>query len=265
MSPRREPGFAIQPLPKRRRLAADLGWLSRSRHSMRGLLEVDVTDARARIRRYRRESGKPLSFTAFLVATVARAVSLHKEVNASHAGNGAVAFFDNVHVLAMMEVADTDGTRLPVGHLIGSADTLSLPQIEEELEKVRSTNHQASETRMLDLFASFPAFLRRLFFARTPKNPAFVKEHMGTVLISSVGMFVPRHAFWALGQANHTVSIWVGGISERVRVIRGNVTPRDFLCITIDLDHDIVDGAPAARFVDTLTEMIEKASILLKG
>ncbi len=33
-------------------------------------------------------------------------------------------------------------------------------------------------------------------------------------------------------------------------------------CITIDLDHDIIDGAPGARFVADLVEMIENATVL---
>jgi pyruvate/2-oxoglutarate dehydrogenase complex dihydrolipoamide acyltransferase (E2) component len=265
MAAKRERGFTIVPFPKRRRLVTDLGWLSRSRHSIRGLVEVDVTEARSQIRRYRRECGKPLSFTAFLVATVARAVSLHKEVNASHAGNGKIAYFDDVHVLTMIEIVNTDGMKLPIGHLIGSADKLGPLQIEEEIEKFRATYNEASETKMIDFFTSFPPFLRRLLFARMPRNPEFVKKNIGTVFVSSVGMFIPHHAAWALGQANNTVSIWVGGISERIREINGEMTPRDIACITIDLDHDIVDGAPAARFAATLIEMIEKASILKGG
>lgn len=32
---------------------------------------------------------------------------------------------------------------------------------------------------------------------------------------------------------------------------------REFLCITLDFDHDIIDGAPAARFAQHLSDLIE--------
>jgi pyruvate/2-oxoglutarate dehydrogenase complex dihydrolipoamide acyltransferase (E2) component len=32
--------------------------------------------------------------------------------------------------------------------------------------------------------------------------------------------------------------------------------------VTISVNHDIVDGAPAARFAQTLKELVESASIL---
>jgi pyruvate/2-oxoglutarate dehydrogenase complex dihydrolipoamide acyltransferase (E2) component len=255
-------GYTIKPLPKRRRLVKDIGWLARSRHSMKGLIEVDITDARSRIRRLRRESGRPLSFTAFLVSTVAHAIAQNPEVNACHTRMGRIAYFDKVNVVAMIEVVNTDGLRIPIGHLIPAAEDLEPTEIEQIIEKYRSTYNEASETKMLDVVTSLPAFLRRFLFGQMPKNPKFIQKTMGTVVVSAVGMFLPKHAAWAVGQGNHTISIWVGSTVERICKLRGELVPRTFGCISIDIDHDIIDGAPAARFTAALVEMIEKASVL---
>ena len=59
-----------------------------------------------------------------------------------------------------------------------------------------------------------------------------------------------------------TVERWGGSTMERLCMIKGNITPRTMACITIDLDHNIIDGAPAARFIAMLVKMIEKASVL---
>jgi pyruvate/2-oxoglutarate dehydrogenase complex dihydrolipoamide acyltransferase (E2) component len=40
-------------------------------------------------------------------------------------------------------------------------------------------------------------------------------------------------------------------------VIEGRVEPREILNLTVLFDHDIVDGAPATRFVKRLVELIE--------
>jgi hypothetical protein len=46
-----------------------------------------------------------------------------------------------------------------------------------------------------------------------------------------------------------SLEIIVGGVSQRPRVTDGQVTVRDVLDLTVAIDHNVVDGAPApARF-----------------
>jgi pyruvate/2-oxoglutarate dehydrogenase complex dihydrolipoamide acyltransferase (E2) component len=51
--------------------------------------------------------------------------------------------------------------------------------------------------------------------------------------------------------------ITVGGIAEKLVIVDGQVATRDYLSLTISIDHDIVDGAPVARFTQRLRELIE--------
>ena len=262
MSAHSSEGFTIQPFPRRRKLVTDIAWLSRSRHSMWGMIEVDVTEAISEIHRRRISTGKPLSLTSFLVSTISRAIASTPQVNACHAWWGRIAYFEDVNILTMVEVTDSDGSRIPIGHLIKAADQLEVDDIQDEIDGFRSHYNDALETRLLDLIASLPQFVRRLLFGKMPLNPKFVQKTMGTAIVSAVGMFLPRHAAWALGQANHTLSIWVGSTVERLCLIDGKIMPRTMACITIDFDHDLIDGAPAARFAAMLVRMIEKASVL---
>jgi pyruvate/2-oxoglutarate dehydrogenase complex dihydrolipoamide acyltransferase (E2) component len=79
----------------------------------------------------------------------------------------------------------------------------------------------------------------------------------GTVAITSVGMFGPGRMGWGLPIAPAPLMLTLGGISEKPMVINRRIEPREILCMTISLDHDVVDGAPAARFVARLTELLE--------
>jgi pyruvate/2-oxoglutarate dehydrogenase complex dihydrolipoamide acyltransferase (E2) component len=49
----------------------------------------------------------------------------------------------------------------------------------------------------------------------------------------------------------------VGGIVERSAIESGQVVTRELLDLTVSVDHDVVDGAPAARFIRRLRETIE--------
>jgi pyruvate/2-oxoglutarate dehydrogenase complex dihydrolipoamide acyltransferase (E2) component len=51
----------------------------------------------------------------------------------------------------------------------------------------------------------------------------------------------------------------VGGISEKPRLVDGTVSNREVLDLTVTFDHDVVDGAAAARFVQRLRELVEAA------
>jgi pyruvate/2-oxoglutarate dehydrogenase complex dihydrolipoamide acyltransferase (E2) component len=51
--------------------------------------------------------------------------------------------------------------------------------------------------------------------------------------------------------------IALGGISKKPGVVDGKILVREFLHVTIHIDHDIVDGGPLARFTDRLMELLE--------
>ena len=40
-------------------------------------------------------------------------------------------------------------------------------------------------------------------------------------------------------------------------VYKGEILIREYLDMTVSIDHDVVDGAPAARFVQSLRTLLE--------
>lgn len=84
---------------------------------------------------------------------------------------------------------------------------------------------------------------------------------MGTVGISSVGMF-GRGGGWGIGFSVQTLTIIVGGVAERPAVVNGDIVARTVLDLSLAFDHDVVDGAPAARFVAKLKAILESCAVL---
>ncbi|WP_379762532.1 2-oxo acid dehydrogenase subunit E2 [Halorubellus litoreus] len=64
---------------------------------------------------------------------------------------------------------------------------------------------------------------------------------------------------WAVTPSNYTVQVAVGGVAEKPRYVDGELEPRDVLSLTVTVDHDVVDGADAARFADRFVELVEDA------
>ena len=76
------PGYTLDPVPRNRRPVLDRLIGASRRFQVHALVEFDVTEAKARIV----DADPRVSWTGFVIATIARAVALHPEVNARKAG-----------------------------------------------------------------------------------------------------------------------------------------------------------------------------------
>jgi pyruvate/2-oxoglutarate dehydrogenase complex dihydrolipoamide acyltransferase (E2) component len=85
-----------------------------------------------------------------------------------------------------------------------------------------------------------------------------MKKNGGTVMLTNVGLF-GEGGGWAIPIASHTLNVTVGGIVIRPLVAPGVLEEREHLCLTVSFDHDIIDGAPAARFTECFKDLIENA------
>jgi len=57
----------------------------------------------------------------------------------------------------------------------------------------------------------------------------------------------------------------VGRIVKKPAVYQDQVVPRQMMALSLTHDHRVVDGAPAARFLNTLREYIETPTLWLVG
>ena len=87
---RSQPAYRVARLPRDRLVVLDLLSLAASQHTVHGLIEVDLTVARQLLA----QEADPPTLTAFLIATLGRAVARHPEVNVRRAGRRLVLFDD---------------------------------------------------------------------------------------------------------------------------------------------------------------------------
>jgi pyruvate/2-oxoglutarate dehydrogenase complex dihydrolipoamide acyltransferase (E2) component len=252
--------FYIQPFPPERGIVVDAGYLGTGRHITYGLVEVDVTRARKLRRQLQEPDGTKLSFTAFIVASLARAIAVDPKVQAYRDWRGRLVVFCDVDVVTMIE-AKKGAVAIP--HIVREANRRSVRDISDEIRAIQdSPGKSEQQGALVRLAPRIPRFLRLLFFRVVKKNPHWFKDLQGTVVLTSVGMF-GRGGGWGIGfLPTHTLGITVGGIARKPGVLDDRVEIREYLNLTLSFDHDIVDGAPAARFARRFTELIETASVL---
>jgi pyruvate/2-oxoglutarate dehydrogenase complex dihydrolipoamide acyltransferase (E2) component len=77
------------------------------------------------------------------------------------------------------------------------------------------------------------------------------------VTLTAVGM-ADQGAGWGIPPSSPSICwITVGGIGHKREDPHGQIATRDYLNLTVSFDHNMMDGAPAARFTERLKELIE--------
>ncbi|MFN2107278.1 MAG: 2-oxo acid dehydrogenase subunit E2, partial [Candidatus Promineifilaceae bacterium] len=232
------------------------------RHIIYGLVEVDVTRAREMLRDQAKD-GKKLSFTAFVVASLGRAIAENPRVQAYRDWRGRLVVFRDVDVVTLIEPRP-GGAAIP--HIIRGANRRPAADISAEIRAIQARPaSSAQQNRLVALAPRLPRFVRMLFFWAVKKSPQRFKELEGTVTVTAVGMFGSGGGWGIAFLPTHTMGLTVGGIVQKPGVHEGRVAVRDYLQLTVSFDHDIVDGAPAARFTKRLVELLETASVLEEG
>ena len=249
--------YRIVPFPKIRRLMVDGGRLGRQKHLVHGLVELDVTDARRRIHAHRQATGEALSFTGFMIACLGQALDGQREMQVCRTWRERLAIYDDVDVNTMFEVA-VDGRTIIRPHIIRAANRKSFRDIHEEIRAFQANHARSREAGFITWFVRLPAPLRRAALSVLLKSPRRFKALNGTVSLTSVGMF-GQGGGWGIPVSNHTLQLTLGGLAHRPALIDGVLETREMLCVTLTIDHDVVDGAPAARFVQRLRELVEGA------
>ena len=247
--------YKVVPNPKIRRWFAAAFRSAQHTPIMHGLLEVDVTRARAFLQEYKAITGESLSFTAFLIACLAKAVEEHKAVQAIRLGSKRLILFEEVDVYTPIE-REVAGQKQIMPSIIRAANRKTLREIHQE---IRAAQREDVE-KVVKWLQFQPALLFRPFFWAFSwigrRYPQMWKKFVGTVGITAVGMF-GKGAGWSIPPALPTLMMTVGGIGEKPVIVDGHIAMRDYLSLTISFDHDMIDGAPAARFTERLKELIE--------
>lgn len=252
--------------PSSRRFTFDVGRIGREKHHVKALLEVDVTDARIKIKQNRR-SGKKTSFLAWLIKVIANCVTLHPPINGfNRRRSNKVLVFNDVDISLVIE-KEVKGTRVPIPFVIRKADQKTLHQIYSEIESAKSQiiedegDYVIGERRNpvgMKLFANLPQWLRlilmRMFIFNNPKR---YNDIMGNVMVTTAGM-VGHTRGWIMPFSIHPLCLAFGSLNEQPAVYRDDIRIREILHLTVLVDHDVIDGVPAAKFVDDLVRKLEQ-------
>lgn len=195
--------------------------------------EADVTDLVALRRALHEESqrrgGPGITYTDLFVRIVARALQDHPHLN-GRLENDTIVLEPDAHV--GIAVALADGLVVPV---IRHAGRLGLAAIAGE-------RHRLVQAARAD--------------ALSPDD-----VHGGTFTITNLGQY-EIDAFTPIINPPQTAILGLGRIVAKPAVYEGQVAVRSMMVLSLSFDHRVVDGAPAAAFVQRIKQLAERPELL---
>lgn len=242
--------------PASRRVIVDIGKIAARRPTIRGLIEADIGAVSERLG----EQGH--SLTAYLTVTLAQAIASQPDIQALRDWRGRLVVFDDVDIAVSIEI-ELEGRSFPLTHVVRSAQERSVADVSRELGAIKSAPHRSPTLEHPVAARSYvllPGPIRRAALRLLYRLPDSQRRIMGTAGLSSVGMF-GKGGGWGIGFPVHAVNLLVGGITETMPA-DGPGGPSRRIDLTFSFDHDVVDGAPAARFVSDFRTRVETGTAL---
>ncbi|MBN1501112.1 MAG: 2-oxo acid dehydrogenase subunit E2 [Spirochaetes bacterium] len=256
----------IKKFPKSRYGTIDLGKISRKKHNIAALLEIDVTDAWLKIEKLKKKKMQ-ISFTSWFIYCIADSLKNHKEVCGYLYKKNSRIIFDTISISLMVE-KNISGTKVPLPLLIQNADSKTAIEICKEIQngknsEVKSSNDYVINNKLsgflTNLYFNLPGFLRIFSMNCLLNNPFQSKKVMGNVLFTSLGSAALMPG-WIIPKTYHNLSFALGSVTMKPWVAKKQIKPRQIAHLTIIANHDVADGAPIARFASDLICKLEKAN-----
>jgi pyruvate dehydrogenase E2 component (dihydrolipoyllysine-residue acetyltransferase) len=192
------------------------------------VMEIDMTEVvslrRRRMAAWEREFGVRISLTDMLTFAVARALREFPDLNARLEGQE-IKVLEDIHL--GVAVATPEGLIVPVIH---HADQRSLGDIAQQSAQLADK-----------------AQVRRLTLDEVSG---------GTFTITNLGSY-GIEIFTPIVNYPQCAILGIGRVAERPVVVPGRIDVRSMMYVSLSFDHRIIDGAPAAMFLQQLKERLE--------
>lgn len=246
--------FKTKDWPPVRNLITDHLNIARRTNLIHSLLEVDITTLRPALQR----SGKGLTLSTYLMYALAQCLKEHPDMLAMRWGRKKLVVFDDVNMLVIVERKSPQGP-VPVAIVLRAAQNKSLADIAAEIGRAKSTNPlEYEEVRLRRKLLSYPGWIRRLVLRWIDANPLRHDRYYGNVAVTSLVSQSGHRAWWGIPISRAPLCLTPGSVYHKAVFVDGKVEDRLMLGMTISLNHDTIDGAPAKRFITELVKRIER-------
>ncbi|NQT59955.1 MAG: 2-oxo acid dehydrogenase subunit E2 [Bacteroidetes bacterium] len=193
-------------------------------------IDIDMSEA-VRIREIFKTAEKKISFNDIIIRAVAEAIKRNPVINRQFRSESEIVQFSDVHI--GVAVALETGLIVPV---IKHANRLGLQGIHAETKRLAEAAR--SNTLQPDDLSG------------------------GRFTVSNLGMY-GIDSFTAIINQPESCILAVGTVKDRAVVVDKEIVIRPICQISLTYDHRIIDGAPAAEFLQSLQKIMNNPYLLI--
>ena len=201
--------YTVLPYPRNRLLMVDGGRMGRQKHTVHGLVEFDITLAREAIRQHKAQTGEALSFSAFFLACLGKAIDQNKPMHAYRNWRRQLILFDEVDVNTLFEV-EVEGKKTIRPHILRGVNKKTFREIHAEIRAFQQGHQSSQESKFIDWFVLLPGLCQAIVLVGSVQEPTAtqaVLRHRAGVFSwdvrdgewlghSSFQSYPPAHAGW---------------------------------------------------------------------
>ncbi len=216
--------------------------------------DVDMTWAE-NLRAQLKEMGYRTTVTAILLKAIAVAQRSHPDSRTFRLPWGRLVTFRDI--VAGFTIERYIGTQPTVFFgAIENADAKPVLEIARELRAYGEA--EISEVPTLDIqhrFNNMPWLFRRLMLFLGNRYPWIRLKYQGATFgVSTLGKYGIK---MMIPPCVATSIFGVGEVEERAVVRNGKIEIRPIMTLSLNFDHRVIDGAPAARFLQEVRNLME--------
>lgn len=191
-------------------------------------MDIDVTSLVSLYKQKReeyKEANIKLSYTAILLKAVATALSKHDRFRTVITENNTLLTKSDVNIGIAVDIED--GLIVPV---------------------LKNANQKNMQTICLEL--------EDLAKRARENNLTMDELNEGTITITNLGMFGIKY-FTPVLNLPESAILGVGTLTQQPVVVDGGIHVKSIMTLSLTHDHRVIDGAPAARFLNEIKEILQ--------
>ncbi|MCZ2808141.1 MAG: dihydrolipoamide acetyltransferase family protein [Candidatus Bathyarchaeota archaeon] len=167
---------------------------------------------------------KQVSYTGILVKAVAQALEEHRNLNSTLDGERIMIYED-----------------INIGVAVAAENGLFVPVV-----------HNANEKSLVQVTSALKELVAKVRDGRLAKEDVIG----GTFTITNLGMY-GVDMFIPIINPPEAAILGVGKTTEKPVIVDSEIRIRPMMCLSLSYDHRIVDGAPAAKFLQKVKQILE--------
>lgn len=229
--------------------------LRKNKNHIHGMFEIDITKVSKIISERKINENRSNAKIAYLLWCYGQAIRRHPEIQGIKNGKK-IILFNDVDIAMTFEIPILEMIKVPVIYIFRSVQHKTYKEIIDELVSLKNKDlFKLNKTMNNSFFRALPGSLRVFIRKTLLRDHIRFKNELGTVAYTSLGQTLRNRKFWPIPIGPYPCLIASGST-----YIRSDPDGEKIIwCITISVDHNIIDGAPAVRFSQTFINLLESA------